>query len=251
MSAIVLVVNDEERRIDAPPEESLLSVLRNRLDLTGTKYGCGEGQCGACTLSCSTARLSARAWCEHRRCAGKKITTIEGLAQNGKLHPLQEAFIQSDAMQCGYCTPGHDPVAVSACSKEDAEPSASAEITPRARRQHLPMRNISSHHQAAVQMAATHRTWGHTCLTLNSGYIATNMNLKDARLSVSTGPPRLFQIPRRWTGAYCSLCKTAPSAQESGRRRRASRGDARPPSVASGCISPRTEPSPFTPARPK
>jgi aerobic-type carbon monoxide dehydrogenase small subunit (CoxS/CutS family) len=80
-------------------------VLRDELELTGTKYGCGEGQCGACTVlidgapvrSCMT-RVSA--------VAGKDITTIEGLEQNGKLHPLQEAFIEADALQCGYCTPG-------------------------------------------------------------------------------------------------------------------------------------------------
>lgn len=105
MSAIVLVVNDEERRIDAPPEESLLSVLRNRLDLTGTKYGCGEGQCGACTVllngmpvrSCLTSLSAA---------THKKITTVEGLERSGKLHPVQEAFLAEEAFQCGYCTSG-------------------------------------------------------------------------------------------------------------------------------------------------
>jgi aerobic-type carbon monoxide dehydrogenase small subunit (CoxS/CutS family) len=83
----------------------LLSVLRDDLDLTGTKYGCGEGQCAACTVlldgvaakSCIT-KLSA--------VAGKKIVTIEGLAAAGKLHPMQQAFLDHDALQCGYCTPG-------------------------------------------------------------------------------------------------------------------------------------------------
>src|SRR5512140_765369 len=100
-----LLVNGSKRRIDADPDRTLLSVLRDDLDLTGTKYGCGEGQCAACTVlldgvptrSCLTRVGSA---------AGKRIVTIEGLAPEGKLHPVQEAFIDADAMQCGWCTPG-------------------------------------------------------------------------------------------------------------------------------------------------
>ena len=100
-----LDVNGTRRRIDADADRTLLSVLRDDLDLTGTKYGCGEGQCAACTVlvggqpvkSCIT-RLSA--------VAGKRIVTIEGLAAEGKLHPVQEAFLEADAMQCGWCTPG-------------------------------------------------------------------------------------------------------------------------------------------------
>ena len=103
--ALALNVNGTERQVEAPPEESLLSVLRNRLQLTGTKYGCGEGQCGACTVlldgrpvrSCRTPLSAA---------AGKKIVTIEGLERNGKLHPLQTAFLEQEALQCGYCTSG-------------------------------------------------------------------------------------------------------------------------------------------------
>jgi aerobic-type carbon monoxide dehydrogenase small subunit (CoxS/CutS family) len=100
-----LFVNHARYRLVVDPGRMLLWVLRDELELTGTKYGCGEGQCGACTVlidgaparSCIT-RASA--------VAGKEITTIEGLAQNGKMHPVQEAFIQADALQCGYCTPG-------------------------------------------------------------------------------------------------------------------------------------------------
>ena len=105
MPSVVLTVNGKQQRVDAPPDETLLSVLRNRLDLTGTKYGCGEGQCGACTVlldgqattSCQTQLSEA---------AGKKIVTIEGLAQNGRLHPVQAAFLEAEAFQCGYCTSG-------------------------------------------------------------------------------------------------------------------------------------------------
>ena len=100
-----LTVNGIRHDIESGPSWPLLYVLRDRLDLTGTKYGCGEGQCGACTVlvdglavrSCLTPVSAA---------VGKQITTIEGLEQNGKLHPVQEAFIAADAMQCGYCTAG-------------------------------------------------------------------------------------------------------------------------------------------------
>ena len=100
-----LIVNQKRYRLQVDAERMLLWVLRDELELTGSKYGCGEGQCGACTVlldglpvrSCIT-KVSA--------VASKQITTIEGLEQGGKLHPLQEAFIQADAMQCGYCTPG-------------------------------------------------------------------------------------------------------------------------------------------------
>lgn len=102
---ITVEVNGAKHQIDAEPERLLLNVLRDELDLTGAKYGCGEGQCGACTVlidgtparSCQT-RIGAM--------AGRKITTIEGLEEHGRLHPAQEAFLEADAMQCGYCTAG-------------------------------------------------------------------------------------------------------------------------------------------------
>jgi aerobic-type carbon monoxide dehydrogenase small subunit (CoxS/CutS family) len=122
MPSVLLTVNGRERRVDASPDEALLSVLRNRLDLTGTKYGCGEGQCGACTVlldgqatpSCQTPVSEA---------AGKKIVTIEGLAQNGRLHPVQAAFLDVEAFQCGYCTSGMIMASV-ALLKSKPNPSA-------------------------------------------------------------------------------------------------------------------------------
>ena len=105
MDAIVFTVNGKERRVAAAPEQPLLWVLRNQLQLTGTKYGCGEGQCGACTVllggkavrSCLTPLSAA---------AGKEVVTIEGLEHNGALHPVQQAFLSQEAFQCGYCTSG-------------------------------------------------------------------------------------------------------------------------------------------------
>ena len=103
--ALTLLVNGKEHNVDAAPEETLLYVLRERLELTGTKYGCGEGQCGACTVLMEGSAVRS---CRMQVSAaiGKKITTIEGLARGAALHPVQRAFLQADAFQCGYCTPG-------------------------------------------------------------------------------------------------------------------------------------------------
>jgi isoquinoline 1-oxidoreductase alpha subunit len=100
-----LRVNGQARPVQASPDRSLLSVLRDDLDLIGTKYGCGEGQCGACTVlldgqpvfSCITPVVAA---------TGRNVETIEGVGSDEELHPLQQAFVDRTALQCGYCTPG-------------------------------------------------------------------------------------------------------------------------------------------------
>ena len=105
MASFSLRINGRTHEIDGESDDSLLSALRYDLALTGSKFGCGEGFCGACTVlvdnqmtrSCVT-RLGTL--------AGKSITTIEGLSTNGRLHPVQEAFLEAEAFQCGYCTPG-------------------------------------------------------------------------------------------------------------------------------------------------
>jgi len=98
-------LNDKQTELVTDPTQTLIWVLRNHFGLTGTKYGCGTGFCGACTVlidnepvrSCQMAISDV---------AGKSVVTIEGLAKNGKLHPVQQAFVDHDALQCGYCTPG-------------------------------------------------------------------------------------------------------------------------------------------------
>ena len=105
MATIRFTVNGTAHSVDTEPDRPLLDVLREDLGLTGTKYGCGEGECGACTVlldnqaifSCVTPVSEAQ---------GRKVTTIEGLAAGGKLHRVQQAFLDEGAMQCGYCTAG-------------------------------------------------------------------------------------------------------------------------------------------------
>jgi len=102
---IQLEVNGQRRAVTVDPETPLLWVLREELGLTGTKYGCGEGECGACTvLVGGNPRRSCQV--PVRAAAGKPIVTIEGLEQNGKLHPVQQAFLDAGAFQCAYCTAG-------------------------------------------------------------------------------------------------------------------------------------------------
>jgi aerobic-type carbon monoxide dehydrogenase small subunit (CoxS/CutS family) len=116
-----LKVNGTKRTVDVDSSVSLLSVLRDNLDLTGTKYGCGEGRCGACTVLVD-GQLTRSCVTPAGRAAGKQITTIEGLTKDGKLHPLQEAFIKADAMQCAFCTSGMI-MAASALLSKNARPS--------------------------------------------------------------------------------------------------------------------------------
>ena len=122
--SIELLVNGKRRTVTANPGESLLAVLREELGLTGAKYGCGEGQCGACSVlldgrathACITPATAA---------VGHAITTIEGLEDNaGRLHAVQQAFLDAGAMQCGYCTPG---MIVAAVSLLAANPHPSAD----------------------------------------------------------------------------------------------------------------------------
>src|SRR3954451_214642 len=98
---IELRINGASHRVEADAGRSLLGVLRDELDLTGAKYGCGEGRCGACTVLVD-GQPSRSCLAKVSSLAGKSITTIEGLEHDGKLHPLQQAFLDADALQCGY-----------------------------------------------------------------------------------------------------------------------------------------------------
>jgi aerobic-type carbon monoxide dehydrogenase small subunit (CoxS/CutS family) len=119
---VTLWVNDEQVQALVAPNQTLTHMLRDDLGLTGTKHGCGVGDCGCCTVlldgqpvnSCLVLAVQA---------TGRRVTTIEGLAQDGKLHPLQEAFVEQGAIQCGFCTPG---MILSATALLKANPSPSA-----------------------------------------------------------------------------------------------------------------------------
>lgn len=123
MATLRLAINGKSYSVDTDPQTSLLTVLRENLDLTGSKYGCGEGMCGACTVlidgkaqrSCITRVGSV---------SDKQITTIEGLAAGEQLHPVQQAFLDAGAMQCGYCTSGMIMSAV-ALLKKNSSPNQS------------------------------------------------------------------------------------------------------------------------------
>jgi xanthine dehydrogenase YagT iron-sulfur-binding subunit len=117
---ITLVVNDVEKRIEVAPWTTLLDLLREYLNLTGTKKGCDHGQCGACTVLVNSRRILSCLTLAVMQ-DGAEVTTIEGLAASEALHPLQQAFIEHDAFQCGYCTPGQICSAVGLLSEGRAQ----------------------------------------------------------------------------------------------------------------------------------
>lgn len=151
---IELDVNGTRHRVDVDPSRTLLGVLREELALTGTKYGCGEGACGACTVllgsdavhSCSLLASAA---------AGRPVTTIEGLERDGELHPVQAAFVAEGAMQCGYCTPG---MIMAAVALLHANPSPTEQQIVAAMEGNVCRCGTYPRIVAAVQRAASNRT---------------------------------------------------------------------------------------------
>jgi len=144
------VLNGAPRKVEADPLRSLLSVLRDDLGLTGAKYGCGEGQCGACTVLVD-GRATRACITTVQAAAGKTITTIEGLAKDGALHPVQEAFLAEGAMQCGYCVPGQ---ILSACALLAKTPQPTDEEIVRGMEGNLCRCCAYGRMQAAVKRAA-------------------------------------------------------------------------------------------------
>ena len=117
--SISITINGVERKLDVAPWTTLLDALREHLGLTGTKKGCDHGQCGACTVLVDGRRVNSCLTLAVMK-DGAKVTTVEGLAGDGKLHPLQQAFIDHDAFQCGYCTPGQIMSAVKVLEEGNA-----------------------------------------------------------------------------------------------------------------------------------
>jgi len=120
---MLLHINGKEHLVDVDPDVELLSVLRNNLELTGTKYGCGEGACGACTVLIN-GRAVRSCITQVGSVIGKEVITIEGLETNGKLNPVQEAFLKADPFQCSYCASG---MIMSAMALLKTNPSPSEE----------------------------------------------------------------------------------------------------------------------------
>jgi xanthine dehydrogenase YagT iron-sulfur-binding subunit len=117
---LTVTVNGAERKLKVAPWTTLLDLLRDHLDLTGAKKGCDHGQCGACTVLLDGRRINSCLTLAVMK-DGAKVTTIEGLATNGALHPVQQAFIDHDAFQCGYCTPGQICSAVGLIAEGNAK----------------------------------------------------------------------------------------------------------------------------------
>ncbi len=127
LAKCTLTINNESHEFDIDPRVTLLDLLREHLHLTGTKKGCDRGQCGACTVLVNDRRINSCLTLAVMH-NGDRITTIEGLAENGRLHPMQAAFIEHDGFQCGYCTPGQICSAVALL--REAKAGAPSALTP-------------------------------------------------------------------------------------------------------------------------
>ena len=178
--SVTLIVNGVERPLEVAPWTTLLDALRDHLDLTGTKKGCDHGQCGACTVLVDGRRINSCLTLAVMK-DGAKVTTIEGLATDGALHPLQQAFIDHDAFQCGYCTPGQICSAVGPDRRgqgEDRRRDSRAD-----ERQHLPLRRLSQHRRGDPA--------GDGAVMINFQYARAN-DVADAVRQIAADPTAKF-----------------------------------------------------------
>lgn len=251
MATISLNVNGVERKADAPADTSLLFFLRDRLGLTGTKYGCGEGQCGACTVllqgravrSCRIPAASA---------AGRKVITIEGLEEGGRLHSVQQAFLEEEAFQCAYCAPG---MIMSACGLLSINPRPSEQdivdhmngnicrcgtypriVAAIRRAGGSPKPAAKEASISKVHEEASSRASAASLISLASlAPFAVNTSLKEDEQHEVERLPHFFEVKRRelfkllGAGVVVGLCATQGLAQESGR----ARGEAVPEDISS------------------
>jgi xanthine dehydrogenase YagT iron-sulfur-binding subunit len=135
MHSIQIDINGDTRQVEVDPRTSLLDLLREHLHLTGTKKGCDHGQCGACTVLLDGRRINSCLTLAVT-CDGQRVTTIEGIAHEGRLHPVQQAFLDNDGLQCGYCTPGQIISAVALL--DEARRGAASFVTPDLRESNRP-----------------------------------------------------------------------------------------------------------------
>ena len=150
---MVLNINGVKHEVTVDPDVELLTVLRDYIGLTGTKYGCGEGACGACTVMVN-GNITRSCITPVNAVAGKEITTIEGLENNGKLHAVQEAFLATDAFQCSYCASGMIMAAV-ALLKSNPSPSENAIV--KAMNTNICRCGTYPYIVKAIQLAANHK----------------------------------------------------------------------------------------------
>ena len=144
MPVVALTVNERAVRVDVPGHWTLIQLLRDALDLLGTKEGCGEGSCGACTVLVD-GRLTRACLALAVRAEGARVTTIEGIGTDAALHPIQDAFVRHGAIQCGFCTPG---LVITTKALLDEHPLPTDHRDPRVpERQLLPLRRLQPHPQ--------------------------------------------------------------------------------------------------------
>ena len=253
-----LTVNGRQHALDLDPRTTLLDALREHLALTGTKKGCDQGQCGACTVIVNGQRINSCLTLAVMH-AGDEITTIEGLAEDGDLHPMQAAFVHHDGLQCGYCTPGQICSAVALLAEHKAGwPShVTADVATRARpdryrdrradeRQYLPVRRLCQHRRGnprcgrgrphmkpfRYERASGVASACASAAEPTAKFIAGGTNLIDLmKLQIET-PARLVDIGMLPLAEIEETAERRPAHRRAGHQQRPRRRHARPPPLS-------------------